>query len=1035
MKIETKYRTIAFAFCIIIVLLAGLGVVQLSARQRFLLRGQTTDFPPPVADTELPPLCINAELTQYDTSELAWALDTIAAGGFAWVRQRFAWSDIEPAPGDFHWDAWDAVVAESVARDVRLIAVLDTAPMGLPPDPAAFANFASTIAARYGDTLTYYQIWHNPNLGESWAGQDGRADAYGYAELLAATARAIRAADSDARIILGSLAPNGELGARNYAEDIFLDMLYSVGAAEYFDVVAIQPYGFFAGPEERTVARETLNFSRAILVRETMVAHQDATKALWASHLGWNSKPAAWPGPDSIWGNVAAETQAAYTVAALTRVEREWPWLGLLCLNSFQPRPETVLQSVPNAEEHWGFAVITPAGATRPVYDAVQAWRARPAVARTGVHNASTPLANFEGAWTLGPLGADIGEHGASRVSLTFEGTGIALTVRRGPYRAFLYVTVDGEPAPALPRDRAGRSYVVLYDPLAATATVPLAENLPYGIHTVAIEAERGWNQWALADWRVIATPDIAILRWQMGGLGVLAGFGLVLGLALGRTLDWGRFGRYRAVFWERLHAIGQMTLGVTLSAFYLFATWHVMMSEQVFRRLGEGGTWATVALACGLYYFSPWMLLSIFAGLVVVILVVVRPSLGLALTMLAAPFYMHPLSLLGKSFALAELLMLPSLLGCLIHWFAHSDLTVNASLRISRFTFRVPRFTSRISRDTIFRWPLVAFVAVALLATVFASQRHEAVRELRLVVVEPLLFFAALVALPMSRRERWQVVDAFVAGAWVVAMAGLLQYGASFCRGVSVGELGNKKQEARNKKRVTGKLPISYFQTLLHSPRRLLYVLALPFIGLALLLSFSRGAIVLGIPAVLLFLGLSAGPKWQRATMITLFVGLLALIPLLRTPRFAGLLDFSSGTTSFRLSLWHSAWGMVREHPLLGVGLDNFLYAYRTRYVLPTAWEEFNLAHPHNVVLDFASRLGLLGLGVFIWLQAQFWRAAWPLRQHKVPLWRALVLGVMGSMVNFLAHGMVDASYFVIDLAYAFALALAVVVWLRNEL
>jgi hypothetical protein len=35
---------------------------------------------------------------------------------------------------------------------------------------------------------------------------------------------------------------------------------------------------------------------------------------------------------------------------------------------------------------------------------------------------------------------------------------------------------------------------------------------------------------------------------------------------------------------------------------------------------------------------------------------------------------------------------------------------------------------------------------------------------------------------------------------------------------------------------------------------------------------------------------------------------------------------------------------------------------------------------------------------------------------------------------VNFLAHGLVDASYFVIDLAFAFFLTLGVVQWLARR-
>ncbi len=39
-----------------------------------------------------------------------------------------------------------------------------------------------------------------------------------------------------------------------------------------------------------------------------------------------------------------------------------------------------------------------------------------------------------------------------------------------------------------------------------------------------------------------------------------------------------------------------------------------------------------------------------------------------------------------------------------------------------------------------------------------------------------------------------------------------------------------------------------------------------------------------------------------------------------------------------------------------------------------------------------------------------------------------------MGSMADFLAHGLVDNSYFVVDLSYVFCLTLALAVRLRAE-
>jgi O-antigen ligase len=182
------------------------------------------------------------------------------------------------------------------------------------------------------------------------------------------------------------------------------------------------------------------------------------------------------------------------------------------------------------------------------------------------------------------------------------------------------------------------------------------------------------------------------------------------------------------------------------------------------------------------------------------------------------------------------------------------------------------------------------------------------------------------------------------------------------------------------------------------------------------------------------LTLGVLAGGSWLRVSLGVLAATVVAAVPLLRTPRFASLFDIRTGTSFFRLQLWRSSWMMFRDHPWLGVGLDNFLYQYRSRYILPAAWQEPDLSHPHNVFLDYGCRLGLCGLAAGAWLQVAFWPLALPLRRLADRDRRALALGLMGSMAGFLAHGLVDASYFVIDLAFAFFLTLGVVQWLTKE-
>ena len=118
----------------------------------------------------------------------------------------------------------------------------------------------------------------------------------------------------------------------------------------------------------------------------------------------------------------------------------------------------------------------------------------------------------------------------------------------------------------------------------------------------------------------------------------------------------------------------------------------------------------------------------------------------------------------------------------------------------------------------------------------------------------------------------------------------------------------------------------------------------------------------------------------------------------------------------------------MIRDHPWLGVGLDNFLYEYRTRYVLPVAWEELGLSHPHNLLLDLWTRIGLPGVAAGLWLLLAGFVAGWrSVIQAKHPDQRALALGLLGGLVGTVAHGLIDNSIFLVDLAFVLMLALGI--------
>ena len=1007
---DTRSRTLRLLVWVAGLIAVAMVAQTLVAAYQACTRGLPERFPTPVVGADVPILGVNVALGQYDDEELEAALARIVEGGFVWVRQSFYWHQIEPEPGRVDWTAPDRVLA-ALARypQLRLVAVLDDSLPVPPADPDRFAAFAGAFATRYEAQVDHYQVWDEPNLAGRWGG--GPVSPPAYADLLARTAQAIRRADPGARILLAGLAPTVEAGPQNLSDLRYLEQLYQAGAAPYFDVVAGKPYGFDTGPDDRRAGEAVLNFSRLLLLREMMVRHGDAGKALWASHWGWNALPLGWTGSPSLWGQTGEATQAAWTVVALERARAEWPWVGALILEHFQP-------AVDAHDPHWGFSLMSPGGEPRPAYQAVAAWAgAVPDGAPVGGYAAANSWTTYVGNWDVGPLGADVGSDG-DRATFRFDGTDVAVMVRRGPYRALLFVTVDGEPANRLPRDEAGGAYIVLTDRGAAVVTVPLATGLDAGLHIVEVVAQRGQGQWALVSWHVGAEPVCDGAGWQLAGL---VAAGLVLLALLVRDARHVEWTRVRNAF-LRWPAWAQVTLttGLTGVLWAAAANWDAAACwDADVIRGGKG-------LASG---FRPWLFIGLLALPVLVALFAARLDLGLALVALAAPFYLHPGRMVYGALSLPEVLVVLCGAGLAVR-----------SRGAGGHGGRGPRATL-----TLLDGGVGLLVLAAVCAGLFAADWGAALFELRTVFLFPVLTYGLLRLARVDEEARWRIVAGWVLGSVALALVGLVQYPLGTHVSLAEGGLPRMQSVYSSPNRVglyLGRVwPILAAVAVwgVGRRRRVLYGLALVPVMLALLLSFSRGALLLGLPVALLVMGWRAGGRWRWVVLAVVVIGVLAFVPLLRVPRFASMLDLEQGSSFFRLALWRSSLALIREHPWFGVGPGQFQAAYRTRYILPGAWSEPDLGHPHNIYLDHWTRLGLLGLLAGLAVQVAFWRGVRPLsspngsKRERVPPGAAgrpagLLIGLAGSMAALLAHGLVDNTLFYPDVALVFFLTLALV-------
>lgn len=319
---------------------------------------------------------------------------------------------------------------------------------------------------------------------------------------------------------------------------------------------------------------------------------------------------------------------------------------------------------------------------------------------------------------------------------------------------------------------------------------------------------------------------------------------------------------------------------------------------------------------------------------------------------------------------------------------------------------------------------PLALLLVATLLSLAATQYPLLSVREMRAVILEPVLFFWLLQSL---RGSASIALAGFLTGATATALAAVAQ-----------GPLGIGGTAAEGVLRVQAWYPSANHLALMLGRawpfllagatlwRRWLWLPA-AIVGLGLLLTFSTGGWLGSVVATLVVvfaLGYRKLASGLGAAAAVALVGVSALA-------IAGILPERLNplrqTGGFRVDLWLSSLEMVRDHPFLGVGLDNFVYLYQQFYLREGAAAEPSLSHPHNWIFNFWLSLGLLGLIAFLWLLVRFWQNA--RRALQDPGRRWLVAGALGAMADMLVHGFIDNSYFLVDLASVFWLCLALVI------
>lgn len=356
----------------------------------------TEPSPTPVPIPKVKPLKMSSP--EYGAQAFLWwrpetadrDLGLMRDAGLTWVKQIFAWQDIEGASkGSYNWGNADQAVYTANGKGIDMLARLDNAPnwaapgcnnpskkqMGPARNTQDWVDFLSAFVTRYKGRIRAYEIWNEPNLAREWCGR--LPNPAEYAALLKASYSKIKSIDPNAIIVSAGLTPTTQSNSEAMPDQQFVEQMYTAMGNKsdgYFDVLGVHAPGFKAPPEVSAddiaknpqynhgegAAGRIYGFRHTEDIRKIMVARGDSAKQIAILEFGWTSDTLH---PAYSWFQVDDQTKGRYIVNAYKFAKANWtPWIGAMFV-IYMGNPDWTKDT----EEYW-WAITEPDGTPRAGY-------------------------------------------------------------------------------------------------------------------------------------------------------------------------------------------------------------------------------------------------------------------------------------------------------------------------------------------------------------------------------------------------------------------------------------------------------------------------------------------------------------------------------------------------------------------------------------------------------------------------------------------------------------------------------------------
>ncbi len=237
-------------------------------------------------------IAAGSSLTSLSQKDLDQYFQNLQSLGVKWVRWDISWNNIQPAgPSDFRWAETDRVASAARRSGITSLGIITYSPRWAavnscssdskcePNNAKAFGRFAGEVALRYKDSISYWEIWNEPNTISFWKPKPNTKN---YSDILREAYTEIKRVNPQSFVLSGGMSAIGNEKNGSFSPFTFITSLYALQANLYFDAVALHPYTYPASPNSRT----SYHWQEISSIHQLMVKNGDQAKKIWITEYG-----------------------------------------------------------------------------------------------------------------------------------------------------------------------------------------------------------------------------------------------------------------------------------------------------------------------------------------------------------------------------------------------------------------------------------------------------------------------------------------------------------------------------------------------------------------------------------------------------------------------------------------------------------------------------------------------------------------------------------------------------------------------------